>query len=384
MKINYDDIKEYIFNILLDHDTTIEEIEHDILSIYNLQDSELDISKKYYIKNIIPQIKDLCQNIINNTDIVNDLVLLDLPPQRSPEWYKIRENILTASSLADAIGKGHFKTRDEMILSKMDVEDFKPSKYVLAIMEWGIKYEQIATLFYEHLTNTNIIEFGLIPHPQLKIFGASPDGICGTQGPKEYIGRMLEIKCPPKREFTSDVPEHYWMQIQGQLETCNLSECDFLQVKIVEYSNLEEYNQDSNENVGETGSGYPKGMILTFTKDDKKIYEYPKLFQNNMQNDIWKNTMIQKYNDYNVSVHWWKILRYECTLVERNKVWWNSITPDIIQFWEEVEYYRKNGHEDLLQKINEKKQKRSKKHDNTTNIITISEIKNMPCLLSDD
>tara|TARA_Y100001958_G_C21247117_1_gene578100 strand:+ start:6168 stop:7316 length:1149 start_codon:yes stop_codon:yes gene_type:complete len=382
MMVNYDDIKEYIFYILSEnYDITIEELEKDILSIYNLQDSDIDISKKYYIKNIIPQVKDLCQIIIHNTDIVHDLMLLDLPPQRSPEWYKIRENILTASSLADAIGKGHFKTRDEMILSKMDVEEIKPTKYVSSIMEWGVKYEQIATIFYEYLTKSQIIEFGLIPHPQLKIFGASPDGICGPKSPKEYIGRMLEIKCPPKREFTSEVPEHYWMQIQGQLETCNLSECDFLQVKIQEYSNFEEYNQDSNGDVGKTSNGHPKGMILTFNKNDEKIYEYPKLFQSNEENDIWKNNMIQKYSDYSISVHWWKIIRYECTLVERNKVWWNSIIPDIIQFWEEVEYYRKNGHEDLLQKINEKKQKRFKKIDN---VITITEIKNMPCLLTDD
>ena len=380
--VNYDDIKEYIFHILSEnYNVTIEELEQDILSIYNLQDSNLDISKKYYIKNIIPQIKDLCQNIIHNTEIVDDLMLLDLPPQRSPEWYKIRENILTASSLADAIGKGHFKSRDEMILSKMDIEETKPSKYVSSIMEWGVKYEQIATIFYEYLTKSQIIEFGLIPHPQLKIFGASPDGICGPKSPKEYIGRMLEIKCPPKREFTSEVPEHYWMQIQGQLETCNLSECDFLQVKIEEYSNLEEYNQDSNGNIGETSTGYPKGMVLTFTKNDQKTYEYPTLFQNNEQNNTWKNDTILKYPDHIVSVHWWKIIRYECTLVERNQVWWNSIIPDIIQFWEEVEYYRKNGHEDLLQKINEKKQKKSKKFDNT---ITITEIKNMPCLLTDD
>ena len=42
---------------------------------------------------------------------------------------------------------------------------------------------------------------------------------------------MLEIKCPPIRKFTTEVPEHYWIQMQGQLETCDLEECDFLQVK---------------------------------------------------------------------------------------------------------------------------------------------------------
>jgi putative phage-type endonuclease len=382
MKFIYDDIKESIFNLMLeDIDINKVDLENTLISIYNLGESSVDLSKKYYLKNIIPQIMEICDKILSTASIVQDLMLLDLPAQRSKEWYEIRENILTASSLADALGKGHFKSRDEMLLSKMDIEQSKPNKYSLGIMEWGVKYEQIATIYYEYLTKTTIIEFGLIPHPQLKVFGASPDGICGPTSPTEYIGRMLEIKCPPKRAFTSEVPDHYWMQIQGQLETCDLPECDFFQVKLEEYSSLEEYNNDSNGNIGETSFGYPKGMILTFTKNEEKIYEYPKLFQTNEDNEIWKSNMIEKYSGYHLKVHWWKIIRYECTLVERNQVWWNSITPDIIEFWEEVEDYRENGHDELVKRIADKKSKRSKKFDNT---ITITDIQNMPCLLSDD
>ena len=55
---------------------------------------------------------------------------------------------------------------------------------------------------------------------------------------------MLEIKCPPKRQFTDEVPLHYWMQMQGQLEVCDLEECDFLQVKIEEYNSFREYVED--------------------------------------------------------------------------------------------------------------------------------------------
>ena len=55
---------------------------------------------------------------------------------------------------------------------------------------------------------------------------------------------MLEIKCPPKRQFTNEVPRHYWMQMQGQLEVCDLEECDFLECKLVEYADEEEYYED--------------------------------------------------------------------------------------------------------------------------------------------
>ena len=72
------------------------------------------------------------------------------------------------------------------------------------ITEWGVKYEEIATKFYESLNSVEIIEFGLIPHPNFTIFGASPDGICSNDSPPEYIGRMLEIKCPPKENLAKN------------------------------------------------------------------------------------------------------------------------------------------------------------------------------------
>ena len=150
-------------------------------------------------------------------ETMEQLKQLQLPDQRSKEWYAIRENLLTASSLADALGKGHFQTRDDLLVSKTETVKKEFSKASQTIMEWGVKYEPVATMFYEHLYNVSIVEFGLIPHPQLSVFGASPDGICDTGSANNYGGRMLEIKCPPKRKFTKEVPKHYWMQMQGQL-----------------------------------------------------------------------------------------------------------------------------------------------------------------------
>ena len=45
---------------------------------------------------------------------------MELPEQRSPEWYEMRKDKLTASSLASAIGHCHFQSRDELILSKIE------------------------------------------------------------------------------------------------------------------------------------------------------------------------------------------------------------------------------------------------------------------------
>ena len=64
--------------------------------------------------------------------------------------------------------------------------------------------------------------------------------------------------------------------MQGQLETCDLEECDFLQVKLLEYKNEEEYKNDQsfeNEIVkeGVTKDNLPKGLVLSFVSyNDKK------------------------------------------------------------------------------------------------------------------
>ena len=182
----------------------------------------------YYLKNRIHMyFAERCKimnELVNKRMHINNQMLklknMVLPEQRSPEWYSIRENLLTASSLADALGKGRFTTRDHLLLDKTS-NTSKPFE-MNPIIEWGVKYEPVATEFYEKMNNLKIVEFGLIPHPELSIFGASPDGICDIDSPKEYVGRMLEIKCPPKRQFTNEVPIHYWMQMQGQLEVCDL------------------------------------------------------------------------------------------------------------------------------------------------------------------
>ena len=153
------------------------------------------------------KVNEFRNRIENRVDILRKmelLKLLKLPEQRSEEWYKIREGVLTASSLADAIGEGHFCTKEELLLQKCGGPR---GEVPFEIVEWGVMYEPVATTFYEKLNNLTILEFGLVPHPEFKIFGASPDGICDTDSPSDYIGRMLEIKCPPKRKFTKRSPK---------------------------------------------------------------------------------------------------------------------------------------------------------------------------------
>ena len=213
--------------------------------------------------------------------------------------------MLTASSLADALGKGHFKTRETLLIEKSSKEPVP--RFTSDIIEWGVLYEPVATTFYEKINNLKVLEFGLVPHPEFKIFGASPDGICDIDSPEDYIGRMLEIKCPPVRKFTKEVPEHYWMQMQGQLECCNLEECDFLQVKLLEYDSIEDYKDDKyieNDIIkeGYSSNNLPKGLVLSFislndNNEKKYHYEYSEFYQSYEQLEKWSEKTIIDYSD---------------------------------------------------------------------------------------
>ena len=381
-------IQEFLSSVDVDFDLSFDsnyfQILEDLFVIFEINSeineelNESQLCLKYYIEITLEKNLKLLYKYNSNTKKVNELKKLKLPEQRTQEWYDMRKNKLTASSFADAIGKGHFKSRDEALLDKIVDTPFVMNP----ITEWGTKYEEIATRFYEYLTNTSIYEFGLIPHPNFPAFGASPDGICDTNSPPEYIGRMLEIKCPPKRKFTKNVPPHYWMQMQGQLEVCDLDECDFLQVKLEEYNNFDDYKNDSNNKIGFTKDDLPKGYTITFMKngEPKYHYLYCPLFSSDEFILQWRQEKMNylKENDFMFEEEkYWKITRYECTLVKRDKEWWDNSVKDIYQFYNDLLFFKKDDNVEILKKrVLEKKSKKPVFH--------VEEKFDEFCLISDE
>ena len=55
---------------------------------------------------------------------------------------------------------------------------------------------------------------------------------------------MLEVKNIYNRDIDGNPKEEYWIQMQIQLETCDLEICDFLETRFKEYELEEEYFED--------------------------------------------------------------------------------------------------------------------------------------------
>lgn len=379
--ISKEDIQEYIINNISDG---LMCILGELYNIYNIKPGSPD---KYVIDNIVEYYYNEYngkQKIYSERkEKLSKLKMLELPEQRSDEWYAMRRDKLTASSIAGAIGKCHFSTREELLLGKIEEQPYEANP----ITEWGVKYEDIAIAFYEEMYNTKVLDFGMVPHPTFEAFGASPDGICDDTGNDEYVGRMVEIKCPPKRKFTKTVPPHYLMQVQGQLEVCDLDECDFFQVKIEEYDNFDEYCKDTfiNDDImvqGRTNLNFPKGCTLSYIKsnENKLSYLYPVL---NLSNDEYQNWIkenkekIEKEGHKFVEAKWWFISRYECTLVKRDKKWWIENIEHILKFYNDLNYYRNSENLSVLKEKVASQKKRKRREEPV-------EIKEFLLLSSDD
>lgn len=273
---------------------------------------------------------------------------LQQPEQRSPEWYQMRENRLTARDLAAAIGESNYDSPFDVLVKKCGGG---PPFTGNVATQWGVKYEPVATSIYENRNAVNVIEFGLLPHPTIPFLGASPDGITKS-------GTMLEIKCPLRRQITGIVPYHYWVQMQLQLEVCDLEVCHFEECKFVEYKTLEEYQADASSSDSKTADGFEKGILLEWYDrvEAKPVYRYCPLGMSWSDARSWISETMTRFSAEDVSdryifktVTFWRLTVYSCVPVPRDRVWWNGVIPRVTDFWMKVCYYRTHPIETLYQ-----------------------------------
>lgn len=290
-------------------------------------------------------------------EIIYNLELVPQPDQKSNEWYLFRHDHITASNAWKALSTQ--SNKNQLIYEKcmpMNTEKFKPTLNENSLT-WGHKYEPLSNLLYELKMNTKVKEFGCIEHPVYKFLAASPDGI--VVGENNY-GRMLEIKNVVSRVIDGCPKKEYYIQMQLQMEVCNLDECDFVETKFTEYDGYQQFMEDANQD---------KGLIVTFVKDNKFVYEYMP-FDANM--DEWVENII-KTNE-NDTCKWfkniyWKLDVFSCVLVKRNKEWFNAAIKHMEELWKIVCEERQTG--EFSKRAPKKK---NVKTNVVTNLVALSEI----------
>ena len=265
-----------------------------------------------------------------------------LPEQRTPEWYKFRENLLTASGWGNILG--YIGSRREVLLQKCGYEpaQFKGNEFT----RWGTKYEPIATRIYERRTGKTITDFGCMRHPAPENFflGASPDGISDD-------GVMLEIKCPPRRVICGTPTNYYWAQMQGQLEVCDLERCDFLECKLSEFNSSDEYMEHIQlVEAGLITENIECGLSIDFRIDVDTIKTVHSDFF--ISGDAINAFIINGINENKtikfIGPTYWKIEIYQVNPVFRDREWFAWAREHLKIFYDEWQFYKSVGYKSLL------------------------------------
>ena len=314
------------------------------------------------------------------------------PTQRTKEWYEFRHNLITASSAykifqSDSIrnqliyekcqtntlsllscdGENETKTIN---ISTITSTNTKPIN-VDSPLHWGQKYEPVSVMLYEEMYQTTIKDFGCIQHDKYPYVGASPDGINIDEMNPRY-GRMLEIKNIVNRIIDGVPKTEYWIQMQLQMETCDLDECDFLETRFKEYENAEEfyteieanrvysshssssaYSSDDDTTVTTTTEtsqnelNYTKyGVIMYFVEGNKPIYKYAPLHigVDKSAFELWEFQQMESLNHMWIRNIYWKVEELSCVLVQRNRRWFCDNIGCIEDVWKIIEKERVTGY----------------------------------------
>jgi hypothetical protein len=282
------------------------------------------------------------------TEIIEFLRKVPQNEQRTTQWYVDRWNMVSASSAWKALASQAHK--NSLIYEKckpLDTEKYK-SVNVDSPFHWGQKYEPLSIQIYEEKYTTKVEDFGCIPHKTYKNIGASPDGI-NTDSSSTRYGRMVEVK----NRFSESVPitgipkEEYWVQMQLQMNVCELNECDFLETRFKEYASSQDFMEDGTFTT--TADGKMKGIYLYFQKEGMPHYEYPELHLSESDFEEWKEATIKRMEadeeyEWITNIYWY-LDKMSCVLVFRNRLWFDVAAKEINEVWQTILEERESGYE---------------------------------------
>jgi putative phage-type endonuclease len=292
---------------------------------------------------------------------IDYLTSLQQSEQKSETWHNERSNKLTASNIYKAIDS-------EAQLNSLIVEKCKPyiplPLNINSPKHHGEKYEPLAVIYYEYMYNTKVGEFGLIFHKEYDFLAASPDGI-NIDPNSPLFGRMIEIKNIVNRELNGIPINAYWVQMQIQMEVCDLDFCDFLECDFKEYENEEQFLNDGSFNL--TKDNQQKGSFIRFMKSDgTPFYQYPTWNCSKEDYKLWEIETMEKHKNLTwVSNIYWKLVNVSLVTVSRNHFWYNNAHYKFKEVHSIIQKEKISGFEHRLPK--KRPVKTTKKKDTTNN-----------------
>jgi putative phage-type endonuclease len=269
--------------------------------------------------------------------------------QRTKEWYETRHRLITASNAYKAFEPDSAK--NQLIYEKCqplkydEMEDPEKAKFELVntdtAMHHGQKYEPVSVMYYENLFSTEVSEYGCIQHDKYKFLGASPDGIISdTTLPR--FGRMLEIKNIVNREIDGIPKKEYWIQMQLQMETCDLNECDFLECRFIEYDGYAAFMEDGS--FLKSAKDELKGVIMHFsTPEGKPKYVYKPLSMDFDEVELWEEKQKETLGVPWIKNIYWRLDEVSCVLVLRNRKWFHDNIQTLSEVWDTILKERETG-----------------------------------------
>ena len=302
------------------------------------------------------------------------------PKQRTAEWYDFRHNMLTASNIWKAFSTESqynslvyekCKTIHIYQIENAHVNTESP-------LHWGVKYEPLTVMVYETLSNVKVEDFGCIRHREYPFLGASPDGIVVSD---HLYGRMVEIKNIVNREIDGIPSEAYWIQMQLQMETCELDICDFVETRFKEYEESDDFYKDEFLDKGQ------KGIILYFiakkgSTNPHYIYMPLDLPLDKESIDSWVHLQKEEIRETHglFQTLYWRLDEYSCIQVIRNRLWFREAVSKIEEVWKVIEKERIEGFEHRAAKKRKPVDILARSQDNSSIFINMPTTQNI-CLV---
>lgn len=155
--------------------------------------------------------------------------------QQSDSWWASRLGRATASRVKDIMAKGRggapSATRQNYMMQLLceRLTGKREEGFTSAAMQRGTELEPMARMAYELMNDCEVQEVGLILHPRIDGFGASPDGLILLDNGR----RGLEIKCPNTAQHIAVLqsgkhdPQYEW-QMLAQMACGGFEAVDFV------------------------------------------------------------------------------------------------------------------------------------------------------------